>query len=138
MCDYTYIHKCRNNFSGKLALFTLITTVVYSENCVFKHRLLHRWTSTERAGPLFHTLPSSDTTMGHTRGHSYACGLLVGILSTQVLIFPFSVVCFETCVIFLLANKKKRLLGCGSFVRGRKRNKVDSRPFMYYILEEEE
>ena len=29
------------------------------------------------------------------------------------------------------------MLGCGSIVRGRKRKKVDSRPFFNYIIEEE-
>ena len=30
------------------------------------------------------------------------------------------------------------LLGCGSIVRSRKRKKVDSRLFLYYIIEQEE
>ena len=30
------------------------------------------------------------------------------------------------------------MLGCGSFVRGRKRKKVDSIPFLYYIIEQKE
>ena len=29
-------------------------------------------------------------------------------------------------------EKKKAMLGCGSFVRGRKRKRVDSRPLLYY------
>ena len=45
-------------------------------------------------------------------------------------------------VVFLVKGPRmasiKEVLGCGSFVRGRKRKKVDSRLFLYYIIEEEE